>query len=160
MRSLRAGDFFCPKRSPYGNPSYREESEIREVVAKFENLEFALPEFTHVRHLTVASWYLCTLASAEALVRMRSGLQRFIAHHGRDGYHETITRFWMELLQEFLRNLPEPMTTVEKINHVVEAHRDKDLLFRYYSREFVMSDRARNEWAEPDIRSWKSMVTR
>ena len=141
-------------------PLYREESEIREVVAKFENLEFALPEFTHVRHLTVASWYLCTLTSAEALVRIRSGLQRFITHHGREGYHETITRFWMELLAEFLRNLPETMTTAEKINRAVQAHRDKDLLFRYYSREFVMSNGARKEWVEPDVCSWKPIATR
>jgi len=140
-------------------PVYREESEIREVIAKFENLEFGLQEFTHARHLTVASWYLCTLTREDALVRMRIGLQRFIAHHRRQGYHETITRFWMELLGEFLRNLPEAMSKVERINRAVEAYGDKEILFRYYSREFVMSDVARKEWVEPDIRSWSQLAT-
>jgi hypothetical protein len=140
-------------------PVYREESEIREVIAKFENLELALQEFTHARHLTVASWYLCTLTREDALVRMRTGLQRFIAHHSRQGYHETITRFWMELLGEFLRSLPEEMSQVERINRAVEAYGDKEILFRYYSREFVMSDVARRAWVEPDVCSWKSMAT-
>ena len=141
-------------------PFYQEESEIREVVAKFERLEYGLQEFTHTRHVTVASWYLCTLTREEALVHIRVGLQLFIAHHGRQGYHETITRFWMELLGEFLRNLPEEMSKVEKINRAVAGHADKEILFHYYSREFVMSDAARREWVEPDVRSWKSMATR
>ena len=140
-------------------PVYREESEIREVVAKFENLEFGLQEFTHARHVTLASWYLCTLTREEALVRMRTGLQRFIAHHGRQGYHETITRFWMELLDEFLRRLPQEMTKVERVNRAMEEYADKEILFRYYSREFVMSEAARREWVEPDVCPLKSMVT-
>ena len=140
-------------------PLYQEESEIREAVAKFERLEYGLQEFTHARHVTVASWYLCTLTREEALVRMRVGLQRFIAHHGRQGYHETITRFWIELLDEFLRRLPEEMSRVEKINRAVGGHADKGILFRYYSREFVMSEAARKEWMEPDIRSWSPMAT-
>lgn len=139
-------------------PVCRDESQIREVVAKFENLEFALQEFTHMRHVTVASWYLCTMTSTEALVRMRAGLQRFIVHHDREGYHETITRFWMELLGEFLQRMPGETSLVERINRAVETHRDKDILFRYYSREFVMSDVARREWVEPNLRSWKPMV--
>ncbi len=85
---------------------YRDASEIRDVVERFEGCDFALAEFTHARHLTVACWYLCSLTREEALERMRCGLQSFIAHHGKQGYHETITRFWMELLANYLGQLP------------------------------------------------------
>lgn len=142
------------------SPLYQEESEIREVVARFENCEYELQEFSHARHLTVACWWLCTITREDALVRMRTGLQRFIAHHGRQGYHETITRFWMELLGELLQTLPEEMSTVEKINRAVKTYGDKEVLFRYYSRELVMSDAARREWVEPDIGCWTSMATK
>ena len=143
-----------------GKPIYREEIEVRQVVSRFENCEYALEEFTHARHVTVAAWYLCTMPSAEALERMRAGLQRFIAHHNRQGYHETITRFWMELLGEYLLGLPDGMTLVEKINRAVEAHSEKDILFRYYSRELVMSEAARREWVEPDVMPLSPEVTK
>ncbi len=73
---------------------------------RFERCDFALAEFTHARHLTVACWYLCALSREDALGRMQRGLQSFIAHHGKQGYHETITRFWMELLADYLCQLP------------------------------------------------------
>lgn len=135
---------------------YEDEGEIREVVAKFENCQFGLEEFTHARHVTVACWYLCTMSQETALVQMRSGLQRFIAHHGRQGYHETITRFWMELLGDFLRGVPVEIDTVETINRAVASYAEKEILFQYYSREGVMSDAARREWMEPDVRSWRA----
>jgi len=66
----------------------------------------------------------------------------------------------MELLGEFLRNLPEEISMVEKTSRAVEAHSNKEILFRYYSREFVMSEAARKEWIEPDLSSWKLLETK
>jgi len=131
--------------------TYRNESELRDVVERFEHCAFALSEFTHARHLTVACLYLFTLSYEEALGRMRSGLQRFVAHHGRQGYHETITRFWMELLGNHLRQCPkEPLVT--KVNAALQRFASKHVLYDYYSRELVMSDAAKAGWVEPDLR--------
>jgi hypothetical protein len=131
---------------------YANEHEIEEVVRKFERCEFALEEFTHARHLTVACWYLCTLHSDEALGRMREGLQRFIAHHQKQGYHETITRFWMELLQSYLGQCPAATTLTCKVNGAIERFPKKDILFSYYTRERALSDVARATWVAPDLR--------
>jgi len=131
--------------------TYKDEAEIGEVVRKFEGCEYALAEFTHARHVTVACWYLCTSGttstghdgrhsagvSPEPLARMRTGLQRFIAHHGRQGYHETITRFWMELLGRFLSSFGSGTAVVVKVNRAVECYGSKDILYAYYSRERV-----------------------
>jgi hypothetical protein len=131
--------------------TYRNEKEIRDVVEKFERCEFALAEFTHARHLTVACWCLCTLSREEALDRMRRGLQNFISHHGRQGYHETITRFWMELLRDHLSQCPkEPL--VSKVNSALQRFASKDVLYDYYSRDLVTSDLAKDGWVEPDLR--------
>jgi hypothetical protein len=132
--------------------TYADESEIREVVEKFEDCEFELAEFTHARHLTVACWYLCTLPRHEALGRMRCGLQRFIAHHQKQGYHETITRFWMELLCSYLCQCQDGATITSKVNGAVERFGSKDVLYSYYTRDRVMSDAARATWIEPDLR--------
>jgi hypothetical protein len=131
---------------------YQDDREIEEVVTRFERCEFALEEFTHARHLTVACWYLCTLPPDQALARMRDGLQRFITHHQKQGYHETITRFWMELLEHYLCQCPSEAALVSKVNQAIQRFASKDVLFSYYSRECVMSDAARTAWIAPDLR--------
>jgi hypothetical protein len=132
--------------------AYSDEHAIADVVGKFESCQFGVEEFTHARHLTVAAWYLCHLSPNEALVRMKTGLVRFIEHHGKHGYHETITRFWMEIAGRFLANLPGDTATTEKVNRLLERYDNKDVLFEYYSRERALSEDAKREWVEPDLK--------
>jgi len=138
---------------------YLNEDAIQEVIRKFECCEYAPAEFTHPRHLTVGCWYLCTLAADEALNRMRERLQNFSAHHGKQGYHETITRFWIRLLDGALRQQAADATVLSRINAVVALY-PKEVLFDYYTRDRVMSDTAKREWVEPDVReiggTWES----
>lgn len=130
---------------------YRNEAAIREVVDKFEACVYAPEEFVHACHLTVAAWYLFTLPEDLALSRMRESLLRFTAHHGKQAYHETITRFWMQLIAEHLRRQEPELSDVQRINDVV-ARYPKETLFDYYSRDRVMSDNAKRDWIEPDLR--------
>ena len=134
------------------NRTYATDREIEEVVGKFEGCQFALEEFTHARHLTVACWYLCTMSPEAALSRMRDGLLRFIGHHGKQGYHETITRFWMELLRSSLLQASPKAQLMDKVNNTLKRFTNKDVLFMYYSRERVMSEAAKADWVEPDLR--------
>ena len=130
---------------------YLDVREIRDVVERFERCDFALAEFTHARHLTVACWYLSTFSRQDALERMQRGLQNFIAHHGKQGYHETITRFWMELLAHYLCQCPQAVTLTSKVNEALRQFARKDVLYSFYSRDRVMSDAARAAWIEPDL---------
>ena len=132
--------------------AFNDEHAIADVVRKFEGCEFRVEEFTHARHLTVAAWYVCHLSANEALLRMKTGLVRFIEHHGKQGYHETITRFWMEIVGRFLASLPPDTAITEKVNKVVERYDNKDVLFEYYSRERALSEDAKREWVEPDLK--------
>lgn len=134
------------------NLTYATDREIEEVVGKFEGCQFALEEFTHARHLTVACWYLCTMSPEAALSRMRDGLLRFIGHHGKQGYHETITRFWLELLRSSLLQASPKAQLMDKVNNTLKRFTNKDVLFMYYSRERVMSEAAKANWVEPDLR--------
>jgi len=138
-------------------PRYRTDQEIQEVVKRFEQCEFKLEEFTHARHLTVAAWYLSEFNPEESLSRMRIGLERFIQHHGKQGYHETITRFWMELIGSFLQCAPEGCPFRETVNEVIVRYGTKEILFEYYTWERVLSDIARREWIEPDLKSIPSI---
>ncbi|MGC2198405.1 MAG: hypothetical protein WA628_27285 [Terriglobales bacterium] len=133
--------------------TYESEGTIQEVVGKFERCEYAAEQFTHARHLTVACWYLCTSPADQALVRMREGLTRFIAHHGKQGYHETLTRFWMELLGSYLREFAAGTPITTKVNRALQCYGSKEVVFSYYTRERVISETAKREWVEPDLRA-------
>ena len=136
---------------------YRNSADIEEVVRKFETCEYEKQEFYHSRHLAVAAWYLSSFPAELALEKMRAGLLRFTERHGVKGYHETITRFWLLVVQDFLRTFPEDVCLAEKINQLIGQYGDKNLLFEFYDRERVMSDEARRTWVEPDRKHFRNL---
>jgi hypothetical protein len=120
-------------------------------VEKFEKCEFGLAEFDHALHLSVGIMYLNDLAFEEAMKRMRWGLVRFSGHHGKMGFHETITRFWLLQLEQVRREC-DGMSLWETVNAAIERLGRKELLFEFYSREWVMSEDAKAGWVEPDLK--------
>ena len=133
-------------------------AEIEEIVRKLETCEYGKQEFYHDRHLAVAAWYLTNFPLELAMDRMRSALLRFTCHHGVKGYHETITRFWLLLVQNFLRTEVEEIPLHQKVNELIRLFNDKNLLFDYYDRELVMSDGARQTWVEPNRKSIQNLI--
>ena len=112
-----------------------------EEVRRFENCEYGLEEFHHREHLKVAWTYLQLYGYDSAVARMREGLLRFSAHHGKSGYNETITVFWLKKLQAHRE---------DGLTEVLEKA-GKDMLFRHFTRQTVMSDEAKRHWVEPDL---------
>jgi hypothetical protein len=85
---------------------------------------------------------------------MREGLFRFLDHYGlgRQKYHETLTVFWMCLIESEVKHLDPNLSLLEVTNRVVEVLSDSKLPFKYYSREFLMSDVARQSYVGPDLK--------
>jgi hypothetical protein len=132
-------------------PTYGAVDQIEQLVQAFEDCTLAPGQFSHHAHMTVALWYLAHLPAPEAAGRMRAGLRRLLAHHGAQGYHETITLFWLKLLGHFLDQAGPDRTILELTNSAILLLGDRALVFRHYSRERVLSDQARQEWVEPDL---------
>ncbi len=132
---------------------YRNLGEVEAVVRKFESCEYGVKDFDHGKHLAVAAWYLGHLAFEEALARMRNSLLRFTAHHAVKGYHETITRFWLELVAAQLGKTSAGVCLTDAVNELIRTYPDKNILFDYYTREVVMSDKARERWVAPDLKA-------
>ena len=105
--------------------TYQSEAEIEEVVRGFETCETGGDDFKHRDHLVVAIWYLQTMDRQAALDRMRSGLLRFLNHHGGDTskYSEAITSFWIERVAEKLSELGAEISLVEKCNRIVSSEK-------------------------------------
>jgi len=133
---------------------YNDENEIEAVVRGFESCSTGKSEFTHIRHLAVTVCYLRGSSLEQATEKMRASLFRFIDHYGIEGkYHETLTVFWMRLVQKRLDELDPALSLLETTNAVVEAFGDARVVFEYYSEDLLWSAEARQTWVPPDLKS-------
>jgi len=132
--------------------AYRTDAEVAEVARKFETCALLPQDFDHRAHLTVALYYLANFPAEIATARMREGLQRLIAHYKDTGYHETITLFWLKLVRRFLDESVGDQRLADVANELLEKFGGSKLLFEYYSRELIQTEKARAEWVEPDLR--------
>jgi len=136
---------------------YTDAREIEQLVADFIACSLPCAEWTHRAHLTVGLWHAREYTPDEALARMRAGIQRYNAACGvvttaTRGYHETLTRFYMALLERYLAGVSDRSDWVAVTNTLVERYGDRDLPLRYYTRERLMSSEARSGWVPPDLR--------
>jgi len=102
---------------------YQSENDIEKMVRAFETCETGKDDFKHRDHLVVAIWYLHTMDKQAALDRMRTGLLRFLEHHGvrTEKYSESITVFWIDRLAKRLNDLGPGVSLVEKCNQIIES---------------------------------------
>ena len=83
---------------------FASDAEVGSLAAAFESAAIPPTQFTHAAHMAVALSYLAEHPLEEARERMREMLLRFTAHHHVDVYHETLTTFWMRLLDHLANN--------------------------------------------------------
>lgn len=137
-------------------PQYRTTDELRDFVTAFEATTLPYARWTHAGHLSVAFWYLVWYGPEDATDRVRAGIQRFNAAHPNEpmavGYHETITRFWLWRVHQYLRRTHAGDSLAEMANRLISECGSRELPFAYYSRERLMSPEARRGWVEPDLR--------
>jgi hypothetical protein len=132
--------------------TYKSEAEIERVVRGFESCATGKDSFSHHDHLAVAVWYL-RQDEKQALNLMRASLNRFLDHHDcRANYHETLTRFWIELVRRTLDGLSGELRLLDATNAVVAGLDNSRISFEFYSKEVVESQAARNGWIEPDLK--------
>ncbi|MBC7931579.1 MAG: hypothetical protein H7Z38_13550 [Rubrivivax sp.] len=133
---------------------YRDDTEVEEVVLRFESCEFPPDDFNHRPHLTVALCYLLRSSDTDALGRLRMNLARYIKAHGITPtlYHETITAFWLKRVRGFIERAGASRPLAELANELSDECSDSRLVFQYYSKELIDSESARRGWVEPDLR--------
>ena len=134
---------------------YECEGQIKEIVRGFESCTTAKTDFPHRSHLTVAISYMHEATLEDATDKMRAGLFRFLAHHGveQGKYNETVTVFWMRMVQKEMKNLKPDLSLADITNAVINALGNPRLVFDYYSVERLNSPAAKQQWIEPDLQS-------
>jgi hypothetical protein len=116
-----------------------------EFLEAFHSCRLENCEFRHADHLRLAWLHLRRAPFEAALGSVRTGIQRFAAHHRvAHLYHATITTAWVHLLathhersfEEFLRQNDHKLTI--------------DLLHQFWTPELLAGEEARTEWTPPD----------
>jgi hypothetical protein len=131
--------------------NFTSDTEVVSLVEAFETATIAASEFTHVAHIAVALSYLNTLSPDEALARMREKIRAFAAHHGVGNlYHETLTTFWMRLLDHLAQSHYRKLPLWRRINLIVARWGTAAPVAAHYSRELIKSKAAREGWIPPD----------
>jgi hypothetical protein len=108
-------------------------------------------EFHHRDHLRL-TWLVLSRHGRERGSRMLAhGISHFAAAHGQASrYHETMTRFWIWLVDHVRTSQPQ-LDSFEEFLTAFPAALDKNLPFRHWTKEVMMSPSARSTWVEPDM---------
>jgi hypothetical protein len=121
----------------------------------FEDCTLPFAEWKHRAHLKVAYLYLCQHPFAQALEQMRANIQRYNAATNTPesldrGYHETMTVAWLRLVHFTLREYG-PAADADEFFDTQEHLLNRKALGFFYSRDQLVSWRAKSEFVPPDL---------
>jgi hypothetical protein len=129
--------------------------ELHRLAADFQSRALPKTEWTHAAHLAVGAWHVDRYGPAEAQGRLRAGIRLLNDAHGTPntdtgGYHETITRAYVALIADYLATARSPSLDESVRTFLAGPLAEKTALLAYYSKDLLMSVRARREWVHPD----------
>ena len=132
------------------------DAELDDLVRRFTACAVPRPEWTHAAHLAGGLWHVGRYGRQDALQRLRAGITRLNESNGvvssaTGGYHETVTRAYVDLLAGFAAQHADK-TAAERVTALLaDPLSDKKALLRFYSRPLLESSAARLDWVEPDL---------
>ena len=130
---------------------------LTDLVAAFRAQTLPKEQWTHLAHLRVGAWHVHHFGAEAALGMLRSGIRRLNDAHGTansstSGYHETITVAYVRLIEQLLSGIDAEVPLEERIALSTGGPlAERSVLLRFWSRDLLMSPRARAEWVAPDL---------
>ena len=114
-------------------------------------------EWTHHAHLRAGLWHVHQLGPFVALDLLRARISKYnesvgTANTDSSGYHETLTRFYVVVIDRFLSAADQSLDLDALAEQLSERHGDRRLPLHHYSEARLFSVVARRAWIEPDLR--------
>lgn len=128
--------------------------DFHRFLADFASGQLPRQEWNHAAHLAIAA---ATLHAGHGAAAVKD---RILDYNGKQGiistpdygYHETITRFWVERIAELLAGLGKGSTPWDAARAAVAAFAHRGRLFdAYYTYDIVRSREARAAYVPPDV---------
>lgn len=142
--------------------------EAGELVNGFENGTLPKEKWTHEAHFVMALWYTYHRPLQQARKLIKEGIKNYnLSVGGKNtddsGYHETITELYIQIIVQYQLSF----TNNYDFDFLLEQLFDQEFLnkefpFKYYTKEWLLSKKARKQWVEPDrkdLPSFKSLVS-
>jgi hypothetical protein len=113
-------------------------------------------QWTHEAHLRVGLWHSLHHPRDTALNLLRDRIRAYnvatgVENTSSEGYHETITRFYLAVIGAFLASVDSGRPIDELAQELIERFGDRNLPLRHYTRARLFSAGARLGWLEPDL---------
>lgn len=133
------------------------ESATNTLAEQFTACTLPKEQWTHHAHLRVGLWHVLRFGPDQALDLLRERISRYNVATGgvntaTDGYHETITRFYVWAIARFVDGADRSRREDDLADELLRTHGNRDLPLRHWSRERLFSSDARLTWVEPDVR--------
>lgn len=126
--------------------------EAEKLVARFMDCTLPGDEWDHGGHL-VMGLYMHAKHGDAAYAEIKKHLLQYVKSLGKDGYHETMTRFWLWAIRHFRKEIKDGLTwTQSNLDDLIfDDHLTRRNLWQdYYSKELMMSEQAKKEFVAPD----------
>lgn len=132
-------------------------TEAEQLVQGFISCNLPKEEWTHEAHL-IGGIYILAHFGENAMDEMRSCLQRYNLSVGgvnddHNGYHETMTYFWLWLLRKkFGGATGQALWSQDTLDELLtdESLAERNCWREYYSEEVMKSVTARRQFVVPD----------
>jgi hypothetical protein len=126
-------------------------------VQQFESCSFPFDQWHHRAHVKLAYIYLVRFGFDSASRKLREGIRAYNAANKvpdtpTRGYHETLTMFWLRVIQMSLQEYG-PRATADEFFEFHTQLGEKKIHRLFYSSDLFMTARAKSEFVEPDLTS-------
>ncbi len=141
---------------PFPPRLYAADDEVRRLAAGLLSCTLPRPEWTHEAHLAAVS----VLILEHPAIPLENELPAIIARYNESvggvnddtqGYHETLTQFWLANARAYHRANPTP-GLLQRVNAFISAPQGlRSAPLRHFSRAHLFSVEARRRLVEPDL---------
>lgn len=134
------------------------ESEIARIGEALLDRTLPKVQWTHAAHCIACVYLLRCRPDIDVATALPGIIWRYneasgTANTDHDGYHETITRFYIALIGSFLNRMPGDRPLADIVREFLASRfGQRDLPLQYWSKDRLMSVEARRVWVAPDLR--------
>lgn len=131
------------------------EEELVILIHSFIDHTLGKSDWTHEAHIAVSFWFNRHYNYEEAFIKMKNGIITYNESVGTvnstsSGYHETMTRYWMIIIHNFLANRSFK-TVSEALSEFMESPESlRHSPLEFYTKDLLFSVEARQQWINGD----------
>jgi hypothetical protein len=131
-------------------------AEVAAFIEQFEAQRLPKAQWTHAGHLVAGFWYVRRLGADRALAELRTGIRCHnesvgTANTDSSGYHETITRLYVEAIAAYLHRMPAQSFEDALRGLLASPLSSSDWPLLFYTKARLFSAQARRQWLAPDL---------